>query len=355
MRSFITPLLAFAITAVACRGLASLAQRVPQLRLLDLPDARKQHAAAVPVVGGLGILAGLLLAALLSGQAWPAEVLLPALSLFLVGLVDDLRGMRAVVKLLAQILCAWWLVRLTGASLYAVPLPFAYGHWVLGPLATPVTVVLVVAVLNAVNMIDGLDGLAGGCLAIAALGIAYAAQVTGHGELAALALVLFAALAGFLLWNARFPWQQRARLFLGDAGALGVGLILCWLMFRVSLTQGATRVPVTVALAPLAVPMIDMAVVAFWRVAEGHNPMRADRGHSHHLLLALGLSAEGAVRLIWVASALVTVLTCAAWQAGVAEGRLLGVLVLAALLHMVWFRRSWLALRRRLQGKKEGQ
>ncbi|GAA5159508.1 MraY family glycosyltransferase [Viridibacterium curvum] len=339
-------LLAFLLTAVACWGFAELARIAPQLRLLDLPDERKQHAAAVPVVGGLGIFVGLLLAALLCGQAWPLEVLLPSLSLFLVGLVDDLRGMRALVKLLAQVLCAWWLVELTGASLYALPMPFAYGHWVLGPLATPLTVLLVVALLNAINMIDGLDGLAGGCLAIAALGIAYAAWVVGRADLGVSALALCAALAGFLLWNARLPWQQRARLFLGDAGALGVGLVLCWLMFRLSLTPGGTRVPVTVALAPLAVPLIDMVVVAFWRLAEGRNPMQADRGHSHHLLLGLGLSAVGAVRLIWIASALVTVLTCVAWRAGVAEGRLLGVLLLAAVLHMVWFRRSWLALRR---------
>jgi UDP-GlcNAc:undecaprenyl-phosphate GlcNAc-1-phosphate transferase len=107
------------------------------------------------------------------------------------------------------------------------------------------------------------------------------------------------------------------------------------------------RVPVTVVLAPLAVPMIDMVVVAFWRLAERRNPMQADRGHSHHLLLEIGLPPAAAVRLIWLASALVTIATFIAWRLGVAEGRLLGVLLLGSAVHMVWFRRSWLALRRR--------
>ena len=106
------------------------------------------------------------------------------------------------------------------------------------------------------------------------------------------------------------------------------------------------RVPLTVALAPVAVPVVDLIVVAFWRAAEGRNPMAADRGHSHHLLLEMGLSAVGAVRLIWLASALVSFATFAAWRAGVQEGRLLGVLLLGAAVHLVWFRRSWLSLRK---------
>ncbi|MEC5387672.1 MraY family glycosyltransferase [Uliginosibacterium sp. H3] len=341
---FLVPLLAFALSAVICLALARLA---PRLRLLDLPDERKRHDDAIPVVGGIGILAGLLLAMAAGGQRLPLEALLPTLLLFVIGVADDMRGMRASLKLLAQILAAWWLINLTDAALFSIPAPFAHGQWVLGSLATPVTMLLVVALLNAINMIDGLDGLAGGCMAIAALGAAYAGLVTGHGDLAGIALALFAAVLGFLIWNARLPWQARARMFLGDAGALGVGMLLCWLVFKLSLTPGGIRVPVTVALAPLAVPMIDMLVVAFWRLAERRNPMQADRGHSHHLLLEIGLPAATVVRVIWLASALVTLATFVAWRLGVAEGRLLGVLLLCSAVHMIWFRRSWLALRRR--------
>ncbi len=329
-----------------CLALARLA---PSLHLLDLPDERKRHDNAIPVVGGISVIAAFLIASLGSAYPLPEEALLPSLLLFLVGVADDMFGLRASFKLFAQMLMAWSLVRLTHAALFSIPVPFVHAHWVLGGLATPVSVLMVVALLNAINMIDGLDGLAGGCLSIAAVGLGYAAYVVGQPNLAGIAWALCAAVLGFLLWNARLPWQPRARVFLGDAGALGIGMLLCWLVFKLSLTPGGERVPVTVALAPLAVPMIDMAVVAFWRLAERRNPMQADRGHSHHLLLEIGLPATTAVRLIWLASALVTCATFTAWRLGVAEGRLLGVLLLCSAVHMVWFRRSWLALRRRSQ------
>ncbi|MDB5888915.1 MAG: hypothetical protein JWM03_1787 [Rhodocyclales bacterium] len=341
-------LFAFLVSTATCLALARLA---PRLRLLDLPDERKRHDNAIPLVGGIGVLAGLLVASPCSGQALPHEALWPSLMLFLVGVVDDMFGLNASFKLLMQALAAWWLIELTGAALFSIPAPFTHGHWVLGRLATPITMLMVIALLNAINMIDGLDGLAGGCLAIAAAGLGYAAYMVGQPNLASIALALFAAVLGFLLWNARLPWQPRARVFLGDAGALGIGMLLCWLVFKLSLTPGGERVPVTVALAPLAVPMMDMVVVAFWRMAERRNPMQADRGHSHHLLLEIGLPATAAVRLIWLASALVTCATFVAWRMGVAEGRLLGVLLLCSAVHMVWFRRSWLALRRRARAR----
>lgn len=339
------PLIAFVIAAYACLLLARFAG---PLHLLDQPDERKRHDAAVPLVGGIAIILGFGLVSVWAGwHVFMVEAAIPVALVFVTGLVDDARNLRASPKLVAQVLAASLLVKMTGAALYAVPLPFMAGHVDLGWLAAPLTVLMLVAILNAINMIDGLDGLAGGCLAIGALALGGAALLIGQPVLAGLAFVLVGAVCGFLLWNARFPWQKRARVFLGDAGALAIGMILCWLILKLSLTRGmALRVPLTVALAPVAVPVVDLIVVAFWRAAEGRNPMHADRGHSHHLLLEMGLSAVSAVRLIWLASALVAFSTFIAWQAGVQEGRLLGVLLVGAAIHLVWFRRSWLALRK---------
>ena len=340
-------LIAFLLSALACRVLA---RHAAALRLIDLPDARKQHAAPVPVVGGLAVLIGFVAATMVFGSAsLLREVAGPMLLMLGVGLADDARNLSARFKLLCQILAASWLVFATGAALDSMPLPFMAGHLNLGWAAKPLTVLMIVAVLNAINMIDGLDGLAGGCLAIASLALALAAQAVGRVELAGLATMLAAALFGFLLWNARWPWQARARVFLGDAGALAIGSLLCWMVLKLSLSwQGfeVQRVPLTVALAPLAVPVIDLFVVAFWRAAEGRNPMQADRGHSHHLLLEMGLSTVGAVRLIWLAALLIAMATFAAWRLVVAEGRLLGVLVAASLAYLVWFRFSWLRVRK---------
>ncbi|MEN3111354.1 MraY family glycosyltransferase [Uliginosibacterium paludis] len=339
--------LAFVLAALACHVLGRHAAR---LHLLDEPDARKQHGAPVPVVGGIAVVLAFVLAS--SGlrlHGLLAEASGPVLLMFAVGVIDDARDLPARFKLLLQVLAAWWLVQASGASLHSLPMPFMSGHLVLGAFALPLTVLMVVAVINAINMIDGLDGLAGGCLSIAALALALAAQLVGRNDLALVSATLCAAVLGFLLWNARWPWQTRARVFLGDAGALAVGMLLCWLVLKLSLFwQGfdVARVPLTVALAPLAVPVIDLIVVAFWRMAEGRNPMQADRGHSHHLLLQMGLSTVAAVRLMWLAAALIAALTFGAWRAGVQEGRLFGVLLAGSLLYLVWFRLSWLRVRK---------
>lgn len=340
-------LLAFALTALSCPLLARWA---PALGLVDLPDERKRHAAPIPLVGGIAVLMGFVAAASAGGYfAELRELAGPLLLLFVLGLVDDARHLSAKLKLFVQILAAGWLVHDTGAALVAMPIPFLSGHWALGWAALPLTMLMMVAIMNAINMIDGLDGLAGGCIAIAALVLGLAALQVEQASLAALAGALCAAVLGFLLWNARWPWQLRAQVFMGDAGALALGIVLCWLILKLSLSwQGfaVPRVPLTVALAPVAVPVIDLFVVAFWRAAEGRNPMQADRGHSHHLLLEMGLSAVGAVRLIWLAAAVIALTTFAAWRLGVQEGRLLGVLVAASLAYLVWFRLSWLKVRR---------
>lgn len=347
MSELLSLLAAFALALVFCQLLARHAGR---LHLVDLPDARKQHAAPVPVVGGIAVMLAFGLAC--SGRelhGLPFEASGPVLLMFATGVIDDARDLPARLKLAIQVLAAWWLVQASGATLHSLPLPFMDGHLALGAAALPLTVLMVVAVVNAINMIDGLDGLAGGCLVIASTALALAAQSVGRVDLAMISATLGAALAGFLVWNARWPWQTRARVFLGDAGALAAGMLLCWLILKLSLYWpgfGVVRVPLTVAFAPVAVPVIDLVVVTFWRLAEGRNPMQADRGHSHHLFLSLGLSTVSAVRLIWLAALLIAGLTFTAWRFGVGEGRLLGVLLAGSLAYLVWFRISWLKVRK---------
>lgn len=349
-------ILAFVVTAFACRMLARHAGR---LHLLDLPDTRKQHAGAVPTVGGLAVLVGFGLACLLSGHGrLLGEMAGATLLMLAVGLVDDARNLPAGVKLACQVAAGTWLVWGTGAALHSLPLPFFHGHLPLGWAAGPLTVLMIVTVLNAINLIDGLDGLAGGCLSIALVVLAMAAVTVGRWDLAEFATLLCAAVMGFLVWNARWPWQPQARVFLGDAGALAVGMLLCWLILKLSLSwEGyqVKRVPLTVALAPVAVPVIDLFVVAFWRMAEGRNPMQADRGHSHHLLLEMGLSTAGAVRLIWGAALAIALSTTLAWRMGVAEGRLLGVLLMGSLTYLAVFRLGWLKVRRALRSGTDSQ
>ena len=219
--SFLPFLIAFFVTAASCLVLARLAGK---MHLLDLPDERKRHAAAIPLVGGIGVMLGFgFSVAVWGGAGFFREAAGPVALLFVVGLLDDALNLRASLKLVVQIVAAAWMVKATGAALYAMPLPFLAGHLNLGMAAAPLTVLMMVAILNAINMIDGLDGLAGGCLAIGSLALAASANLIHQQGLSSDALLLVGAVCGFLIWNARFPWQPRAKIFLGDAGALAIG------------------------------------------------------------------------------------------------------------------------------------
>ncbi|WP_374602873.1 MraY family glycosyltransferase [Niveibacterium sp.] len=319
-----------------------LARVAGPLRLLDTPDARKQHEGAVPIVGGLAVVLGGGLVLFAFGLAGGLQAFLgPVMLLLLLGVFDDVYGFAALPKLLVQLVAAVWLVYGSGLVLTHIPLPFLSGHMQLHGGGALLTVFVVVASINAINMIDGLDGLAGGVLMLGFLNVAAAAAMVGRVEVLAPALVCAGAIAGFLLWNVRFPWQAKARIFLGDAGALALSMLLCALAMSLSLSPASGRVPVTVAFAVVAVPLADMLAVSVWRLRSGRNPMAGDRRHAHHLLLALGLGTNAVVFLIWTAALLTGAVTLLAWRFNVAEGRLLGVLLCAASLHLVWLHRMW--------------
>jgi UDP-GlcNAc:undecaprenyl-phosphate GlcNAc-1-phosphate transferase len=160
---------------------------------------------------------------------------------------------------------------------------------VLGGWAIPFTIFATVGVINAVNMCDGTDGLAGSlCLAALAM-VGAAALYAGNNSLFTGLLPIMAAILAFLAFNMRFPWQRRAKVFMGNAGSAFLGFTIAWVVFR--LTQNAAH-PVSPVLAPwlLAPPLIDCLVLIARRLKLGRSPFSADRDHIHHLLLEAGFS-----------------------------------------------------------------
>jgi UDP-GlcNAc:undecaprenyl-phosphate GlcNAc-1-phosphate transferase len=131
--------------------------------------------------------------------------------------------------------------------------------------------------------------------------------------------VTAAAIAGFLLWNLRLPpLRDQARVFMGDAGSMMLGLALCW--FCIDLTQGPQRtLPPIVCVWILAVPLLDMARVMFQRMRRRADMLDADREHLHHLLLARGVPPHAAALAMIGASALTGALGLAAWRFGVPD------------------------------------
>lgn len=263
-----------------------------RIGLVDRPKLRGVHGDAVARSGGLAIAAGLLVALLaqMALARWldlphaylddldNVYLLLPALALMGMGLLDDLRPLGAKVKLVVQFGCALWAwvlgFRIDDVNILGL-MQFSAG-W----LSLPLTLVFVVAITNAFNMLDGIDGLCAGTALIALTGLAAYSLLGGQAQLG-LTLPLAAA-AGAFLWH-NFG---RPRSFLGDSGSTLLGFMVAALALR-----GVSDASGTLAVAPLllllSLPVVDITFVVARRLLQGANPLRADRGHIHHVALIL--------------------------------------------------------------------
>jgi UDP-GlcNAc:undecaprenyl-phosphate GlcNAc-1-phosphate transferase len=280
--------------------------------LLDYPDdARRTHARPVPRLGGIGVFVGVCVAVALGivFDSGDRLVLLPPLVialalgatlLFVAGLVDDLRGVPPIAKLVVQSVAALVVYRF-GFRIEQLVLP-SMDVVQLGILALPVTVVWIIGLSNAFNLIDGADGLAGGVAIIALVGTAISALVLNDHTILWCSLALIGAMLGFLRFN-----LPPARIFLGDSGSLVVGFLLAVLTVRgMSRPDGAVY-----ALAPIFVlsyPLLDTGISMLRRWLRGDPLSRADGRHIHHQLRALGLGPRQTLVLVYGLSTLVAVL-----------------------------------------------
>lgn len=320
-------LVAFIAAALTVHRLQPHALR---LGLVDHPDeARKHHDTPTPLVGGLGVLAGLLaasLVALLTGQLALRDILAfgaAAVPLALLGILDDRLGLSARLRLVVQIAAACVVVYFGGVTIGELGDLIGSGSpIVLDTWAVPLTLVCIVGAINAFNMIDGVDGLSGG-IALAALGW-YAIVGAHQGAMfeTALAFMAIGAIIGFLLFNARHPLRAKASVFLGSSGSMLLGLIVVWL--AISLTQRTQsgpqpHFPAMMSVWVLGVPLLDCLATIAIRLAQGKSPLSPDRNHVHHRLLATGLSERQTVALMIMAAILFGGIGFGAWRAGLPE------------------------------------
>ena len=306
-------LLALGFTAAAIPALARVAAR---WGLTDSPGQRKTHEGEIPVVGGLAMGAAILAATMLTVPAAAASMpLAGAIAVTLIGgILDDRHDIGSLPKFAFQIAAAALLAAtgdalLTHLGALMSANPFTLGRW-----ALPLTVFALVGVMNAINMADGLDGLAGALALAACLNFGLAASLAGHSPEFAAACIAGGALSGFLLFNARSPWRSRAAVFMGDTGALLLGLLLGWLAVRLAMAAQPALAPIA-AVWILALPIGDTVVVMLRRILRGRNPFRGDREHLHHILVALGLSEGRATAVLFaLALALGFVALAAGWS-----------------------------------------
>lgn len=252
----------------------------------------------VPRLGGLAMLfafivgAGILIATgeIEGGRAIGFVVAAAVVGAF--GIVDDLRGLRPLHKLVGQILATSILLG-TGTAVEIIGVE---------PLATVLTFLWVIGITNAVNLLDNMDGLAAGVGLVAAALLGVHALISGIDDVAALAMLLAAVLVGFLPFNLRMT--RPAVLFMGDGGSQLLGFSLAWLALAASWNHASSVVAaIAVPLLVLAIPILDTALVSLVRMVEGRPISQGGRDHTSHRLVVYGLSEQRAVLLLISASA----------------------------------------------------
>jgi UDP-GlcNAc:undecaprenyl-phosphate GlcNAc-1-phosphate transferase len=311
-------LLCFGLTLGFIRFLAPRAKR---LGLIDVPGTeRKDHEGHTPLVGGLAIVAGLSLTALLT-QYWSythAAFWIGLIMIALTGTLDDLFELNPYVKFAAQIAAALLMCYWGGMSLETLGNLVSDKPLSLGRYAVPLTMFAVIGVVNAINLCDGADGLGAGLVFIAVFWIALMGAASGNTRSLGLALGLLGCIAAFLAFNLRTPWRSRAAIFLGDAGSLSLGFVLAWLTVDAAQSKPQLFAPVT-AIWLVAIPISDTIVCMSRRLLKGQNPFRADRSHLHHILIDLGMRAGSAVALIHLIAFALAATGVAGWALRVPE------------------------------------
>lgn len=283
--------ISFAMTPVA----KSFATKVGAI---DVPkDARRVHDHPIPRMGGLAIFLGFVLSTVLFADVnrQIQGMLLGAVIVVVVGVIDDIIQLRAIVKLVFQIAAALVAVYYGIVIDIVSSLNFfgAVEYLSLGMLSIPITVFWIVAITNSVNIIDGLDGLAVGVSAISSVVMLVVSIVVADINIAIIIGALVGACLGFMPYNV-----NPAKIFMGDAGSLLLGYVLATVSI-IGLFKFYAIVSFVVPFLVLAFPLFDTAFAFFRRILSGKNPMKPDRGHLHHRLIDMGMSQKQAVAVLY--------------------------------------------------------
>lgn len=271
---------------------------------IDYPDNRRVNTKPIPRMGGVAMYLGICASCVvivIGVHAWgwidPFRSILgfkinyPVLFLgvtvmFAVGVVDDIRGLKAPVKFLGQIVAAA-IVASSGLLLSNIQNPFIEGEFIqFGIWSYPITVIYLVCFANIINLIDGLDGLASGISAISAATIFAFSLFAGRLDAAILCTLIVGACLGFLKFN-----HHPASIFMGDSGSLLLGLAL-GIVSLLAVARSTLIISLLVPILAAGVPITDTAVAIIRRVRAHQRIDAPDKGHIHHRLLDAGFSQD---------------------------------------------------------------
>ena len=292
----------------------------PQIRkvalhfdVVDAPNLeRKTQKEPVPYLGGVAIAIGVIAASYGSMLAvdfsWhtiklASTVLIPAIAISAMGLWDDLRGLQPWPRLIAQ--------TFTGVGVSFILIAsntsgVAFGNTILN---YAITTVWIVGVCNSINFFDNHDGGAAGTVAVITFFLFFIAYDRQQILVSALAIVTAGATAGFLIWN-RHP----AKIYMGDAGSLFLGIIISVLTIRLSPGVVPTYKSLAIPVMLMAIPILDTTVAVISRLYRGISPFQGGRDHLSHRLMRKGLGRKSTAITLWAMAAFYGALAVALYR-----------------------------------------
>ena len=288
----------FAIAVTTTFGLTVPVRRFAlQLGFVDQPSARKLHQSPMPLLGGLAIYCGTVLAVILSLDGQPRGQILGILGagtlLLMTGILDDRGLLHHQIKLFVSMPLAAVTLVVLGVRFHVISefLPGSAGR----NADIVLTLLWAVGITAAFSILDHMDGLVSGVAAIAAFFFAILAVLNGQVLVATLATAVFGGSLGFLRWN-----FKPARIFMGDGGAMFLGFMLATLGLKLRLAHTPQTTAWMIPILVLAVPIFDTTLVTISRSRRGLLPFATPgKDHTAHRLANLPLGQRGAVLVIY--------------------------------------------------------
>jgi UDP-GlcNAc:undecaprenyl-phosphate GlcNAc-1-phosphate transferase len=315
-------LMALSVTALSIPWVRRFAIRTG---FVDSPAHRKLHSTPMPLMGGVAIFGGAVLAVITFVPEFPnsvAGVLLSLTVVALVGLLDDRFGLPAWAKLVAQF--GGFLILALFDIRVKLPLPELVNY--------AVTFLWLAGISNAINFLDNMDGLSAGVSGVAAAFIMLLGLQNDQFLVAGLAAAVFGACLGFLRFN-----FHPAQIFMGDAGSLFLGFLLALLGLQLRFPTNSSFVTWMVPVFILALPIFDTTLVVVSRLRRGVSPNTAGKDHLSHRLVQRGFSQREAVLLLYLLAGAGGMLGVFITEASILEGYLIFSTVLLLAGAAIWW------------------
>lgn len=269
--------------------------------ILDRPNsAHKSHIEPIPYLGGVAIILGIILVTYTSlffsfgplSNFWlVTSLIIPALVMGMIGLWDDIKTLPPFPRFIGQTITGVIVsVILILSNSFANPTGATF-------LDVIITIFWVVSICNSINFFDNLDGGAAGSVAVSTITLTYLSLSNGQSLIAAMSIVVAGATLGFLIWN-----RSPARIYMGDAGALFLGVLLASLTIRFEPETSSLVSSFSTILLLLAVPILDTLVAVFSRLRRRISPFQGGKDHLSHRLIRAGLSRKISAAILWLLS-----------------------------------------------------